>query len=48
MVQYIDKFIDGLSTKTVKMRKLIRKDTSWSWTHEEEKEFEELKTSIDA
>ena len=28
------------------MRKLIRKDTTWSWTHEEEKEFEELKTSI--
>ena len=46
MVQYIDKFIDGLSTKTVNMRKLIRKDVVWNWTQEQEEEFNTLKTSI--
>ena len=34
MVQYMDKFIDGLSKKTVNMRKLIRKDIVWNWTQE--------------
>ena len=46
MVQYIDKFIDGLSKKTVNMRKLIRKDVVWNWTQEQEEEFNNLKTSI--
>ena len=46
MFQYIDKFIDGLSTKTVNMRKLIRKYVVWNWTQEQEEEFNNLKTSI--
>ena len=46
MVQYIDKFIDGLSTTIMNMRKLIRTAIVWNLTQEQEQEFNTLKVSI--
>ena len=46
MIQYIDKFIKNLSTRTENMRRLTRKDVPWNWTEKEEAEMNDLKKAI--
>ena len=46
MIQYIDKFINKLSDRTIHMRRLTRKDVTWNWTTKEDNEYKELKKSI--
>ena len=46
MIQYIDKCIKNLSTRTENMRRLTRKDVTWNWTEKEEAEMNELKKEI--
>ena len=46
MIQYIDKFIKNLRTRTENMRRLTRKDVPWNWTEKEEAEMKDLKKAI--
>ena len=39
MIQYIDKFIKNLSTRTENMRRLTREDVPWNWTEKEQAEI---------
>lgn len=43
MITYVSKFIHNLSEKTENLRKLIKKDASWSWEQIHKNEFEKLK-----
>ena len=45
-IQHLSKFINNLSKKTERMRKLLEKDVKWEWTPETEKDFERLKNEI--
>ena len=44
--QHLSKFINNLSKKTDRMRKLLKKETSWEWTPEVNEDFENLKKEI--
>ena len=46
MVQYLDKFIDRLSARTVHLRKLLHKDIPWNWTEKKEEELRDLKKAV--
>ena len=45
-IQHLSKFIDNLSKKTDRMRRLLKKETQWEWTHEINEDFENLKEDI--
>ena len=46
MVNYLARFIPNLASETAPLRKLLRKDTPWRWTEEENKTFESLKNLV--
>ena len=46
MVNYLARFIPNLASKTAPLRKLLRKDTPWKWTNEENQTFESLKKLV--
>lgn len=46
MITWYKKFIPNLSEKTKPLTKLLCKKERWSWTEEQEKAFEELKTTL--
>ena len=39
-IQQLSKFLNNLSKKTDRMRKLLKKDVKWEWTKEINDEFE--------
>ena len=41
--QHLSKFINNLSKKTDRMRRLLKKETRWHWTPEVNEDFENLK-----
>ena len=45
-IQHLSKFINNLSKKTDRMRKLLKKETRWEWTPETDEDFENLKKEI--
>ena len=45
-IQHLSKFINNLSKKTDRMRKLLKKDVKWEWTAEVDEDFEKLKKEI--
>ena len=45
-IQHLSKFINNLSKKTDRMRKLLKKDVKWEWTAEVDEDFEKLKNEI--
>ena len=45
-IQHLSKFINNLSKKTDRMRKLLKKETPWEWTPETDEDFENLKKEI--
>ena len=45
-IQHLSKFINNLSKKTDRMRKLLKKDVKWDWTPEIDEDFEKLKKEI--
>ena len=45
-VQHLSKFINNLSKRTDRMRRLLKKETSWEWTSEVNEDFENLKKEI--
>ena len=45
-IQHLSKFINNLSKKTDRMRKLLKKDTKWDWKSEIDEDFEQLKKEI--
>ena len=45
-IQHLSKFINNLSKKTDRMRKLLKKDVKWEWTAEVDDDFEKLKKEI--
>ena len=45
-VQHLSKFINNLSKKTDRMRRLLKKDVRWEWTAEINEDFERLKKEI--
>ena len=45
-IQHLAKFIKNLSKKTDRMRRLLKKETRWEWTHEFDEDFESLKKEI--
>ena len=46
MIQYLQKFIPNLSEKTHNMRLLLKKDATWNWNEELEKELSEIKNIL--
>ena len=42
-IQHLSKFLNNLSKKTDRMRKLLKKDVKWEWTKEINDDFEQLK-----
>ena len=42
-IQHLSKFLNTLSKKTDRMRKLLKKDVKWEWTKEINDDFEQLK-----
>ena len=45
-IQHMSKFINNLSKKTDRMRRLLKKDVRWEWTAEISEDFERLKKEI--
>ena len=45
-IQHLSKFINNLSKKTDKMRKLLEKNVEWDWTPEIDEDFKNLKREI--
>ena len=45
-IQHLSKFINNLSKKTDRMRRLLKKDVKWDWTAEIDDDFEQLKKEI--
>ena len=45
-IQHLSKFINNLSKKTYRMRKLLKKDVKWEWRPEIKEDFERLKKEI--
>ena len=45
-IQHLSKFLNNLSKKTDRMRKLLKKDVKWEWTKEINDDFEQLKKEI--
>ena len=45
-IQHLSKFINNLSKKTNKMRKLLKKDVKWDWTPDIDEDFKKLKKEI--
>ena len=45
-IQYLSKFLNNLSKKTDRMRRLMKKDVKWEWTKEITDDFEQLKKKI--
>ena len=45
-IQHLSKFINNLSKKTDRMRRLLKKDIRWEWTAETNEDFERLKKEI--
>lgn len=46
MVTYLAKFIENLSEVTDPLRKLLRKDTEWEWSSDQQSSFEKLKEKL--
>lgn len=46
MITYLARFVPGLSAETEVLRKLLRKDTPWSWGKDEKNAFIRLKNLI--
>ena len=46
-IQHLSKFINNLSKKTDRMRKLLKKETLWQWTPEIDEDFEIFKKEVD-
>ena len=46
LIQHLSKFINKLSKKTDRMRRLLKKETRWDWTPEVNEDFENLKKEI--
>ena len=46
MITYLARFVPGLSAETELLRKLLRKDTPWSWGKDEKNAFIRLKNLI--
>ena len=46
LVNYVAKFIPGLSEKTKLLRDLIKRDTEWHWDENHQNAFDELKKSV--
>ena len=44
--QHLAKFINNLSKKTDRMRRLLKKETRWEWTPEIDEDFENIKKEI--
>ena len=42
-IQHLSKFVNNLSKKTDRMRKMLKKDSKWEWTAEINDDFEKLK-----
>ena len=45
-IQHLSKFLNILSKKTDRKRRLLRKDVQWEWTKEIDDDFEQLKIEI--
>ena len=45
-IQHLSKFINNHSKKTVRMRRLLKKETHWEWTPEISEDFENLKKDM--
>ena len=45
-IQHLAKFINNLSKKTDRMRRLLKKETRWEWTPEIDEDFENLNKEI--
>ena len=45
-IQHLSKFLNNLSKKTDRMRKLLKKDVKWEWTKKINDDFEQLKKEI--
>ena len=45
-IQHLSKFINNLSKKTVRMRRILKKETHWEWTPEISEDFENLKKDM--
>ena len=45
-IQHLSNFLNNLSKKTDRMRKLLKKDVKWEWTKEINDDFEQLKKEI--
>ena len=45
-IQHLSKFLNNLSKKTDRMRKLLKKDVKWEWTKEINDDFKQLKKEI--
>ena len=45
-IQHLSKFINNLSKKTDRMRRLLKKNVRWEWTAEINEDFERLKKEI--
>ena len=41
-IQHLSKFLNNLSKKTDRMRKLLKKDVKWEWTKDINDDFEQL------
>ena len=46
MINYLARFIPGLSSETEKLRKLLRQDTPWVWGEEQSGAFKRLKELV--
>ena len=45
-IQHLSKFLNNLSKKTDRMKKLLKIDVKWEWTKEMNDDFEQLKKEI--
>jgi hypothetical protein len=43
MIQYLAKFIPGLSEKSAPLRSLLKKNAAWQWNAEHQRAYEMLK-----
>ena len=45
-MQHLSEFMNNLSKKTDRMRKLSKKDVKWEWTPDVDEDFERLKKDV--
>ena len=45
-IQHLSKFVNNLSKKTGRMKRLLEKEAKWEWTRETNEDFENLKKEI--